>query len=61
MLSPVRFKSGPRGSGTQRADTLDMKFMDAVLGDTQLSGNVMLRYSSVCHDDIINLGNGLMW
>ena len=34
--------------------------MDAVLGDTQLSGNVMLRYSSVCHDDVTDLGNGLL-
>ena len=32
--------------------------MGAVLGDTQLRGNVMLRYSSVCHDDVINRGNG---
>ena len=30
--------------------------MDAVLDDTQLSDNVMLRYSFVCHDDVINLG-----
>ena len=34
--------------------------MDAVLGDTQLSGNVMLRYSSVCHDDVMNLGNDVL-
>ena len=34
--------------------------MDVVLGDTQLSHNVMLHYSSVCHDDVINLGNGLL-
>ena len=34
--------------------------MDAVLGDTQLSGNVTLHYSSVCHDDVMNLGNGLL-
>ena len=33
----------------------------AVLEDTQtLSGNVVLRYSSVCHDGVMNLGNGLM-
>ena len=43
-----------------------MKFVvddciDAILGDTQLSGNVMLRYSSVCHDDVMNLGNGLLF
>ena len=34
--------------------------MDAILEDTQLSGNVMLRYSSVCPDDVMNLGNDLM-
>ena len=34
--------------------------MDVVLGDTQLSGNVMFRFSSVCHDDVMNLGNGLL-
>ena len=34
--------------------------MDAVLGDTKLSGNVMLRYSSVCHDDVTNLSYGLL-
>ena len=34
--------------------------MDAVLGDTQLSGIVMLCYSSVCHDDVMNIGNGLL-
>ena len=36
--------------------------MDAVLGNTQLSGNVGLihRYSSVCHGNVINLGNGLL-
>ena len=33
--------------------------MDAVLGDTQLSGNVMFRYSSVCYDDVMNHGDGL--
>ena len=32
--------------------------MDAFLGDTQLNGNATLRYSSVCHDDVMNLGNG---
>ena len=30
------------------------------LGDAQLSGNVILRYLSVCHDDVMNLGNNLM-
>ena len=35
-------------------------FTDVVLRDTQLSGNVMLRYSSVCHEDVMNLGNGLL-
>ena len=34
--------------------------MDAFLGDTQLSGNVIIRYSSVCHDDVMNLDNGLL-
>ena len=34
--------------------------MDAVLGDIQLSGNVTVCYSSVCHDDVMNLGNGLV-
>ena len=34
--------------------------MDAVLGDTQLIGNAILRYSSVCHGDVMNLGNGLL-
>ena len=34
--------------------------MDAVLRDTQLSGNVILRYSSLCHDDVMNLDNGLL-
>ena len=34
--------------------------MNTVLGDTQLSGDEMLlHYSSVCHDDVMNLGNGL--
>ena len=38
-----------------------MKFVvDVVLGDTQLNGNVILRYSSVYHDDVMNLGNGLL-
>ena len=35
--------------------------MDAVLGDTQLSGNSIHSYSPVCHDDVINLGNGLLY
>ena len=35
--------------------------MEVVIGDTQLSGNVMLHYSSVCHDDVMNLGNGLLY
>ena len=34
--------------------------MDAVLGDTQLRGNVILCYSSVCHVHVVNLGNGLL-
>ena len=34
--------------------------MDAVLGDTQLRGNVILHYSSVCHVHVVNLGNGLL-
>ena len=35
--------------------------MDALLRDAQLSDNVTLRYSSVCHDvDVMTLGNGLM-
>ena len=34
--------------------------MNAVLGDTQLSGSVMLRYSSVCYDDVMNRGNALL-
>ena len=34
--------------------------MDAFLGDTQLSDKVKLRYPSVCHDDVMNLGNGLL-
>ena len=59
MLRRVRFKSGPRSFGTQRAYTLD-DYMDAVLGDALLSGNVILHHSSVCHDDIINLGNSLL-
>ena len=42
-----------------------MKFVvddciDEIQGDTQLSGNVTLHYSSVCHDDVMNLGNGLL-
>ena len=42
-----------------------MKFVvddcvDEVLGDTQLSGNVILRYSSVCHDDVMDFGNGVL-
>ena len=32
----------------------------AVLGDAQLSGRVMLRYWTVCHDVVMNLGNGLL-
>ena len=35
--------------------------MVAVLGDAQLSGNVMFHYSSVCHDDVMNLGKGLQY
>ena len=34
--------------------------MGAVPGDTQLSGSVILHYSSVCHDDVMNLGNGFL-
>ena len=34
--------------------------MEAVVGHTQLSGNVILSYSSVCLDDVMNLGNGLL-
>ena len=34
--------------------------MNVVLGDTQLSGNIMLCYLSVCHDHVMNLGNGLL-
>ena len=34
--------------------------MDVVLGDPQLGVNVMLHYYSVCHDDVMNPGNGLM-
>ena len=34
--------------------------MDAVLGDAQLSDNIILRYSSVCYGDVMNLGNGLL-
>ena len=34
--------------------------MDAFLGETQLSGIVMLRYSSVYYDDVMNLGEGLL-
>ena len=34
--------------------------MDVVLGDAQLSYNVIPRYSSVCHDNVMNLVNGLM-
>ena len=30
--------------------------MDAVLGDIQLGGNVMLCSLSICHNDVINLG-----
>ena len=35
-------------------------WMDAVLGDTQLSGNVMLHYLSVYHDDVMNCGIGTL-
>ena len=34
--------------------------MDEVLGSTQHNGCVILSYSSVCHDDVMNLGNGLL-
>ena len=34
--------------------------MAVVLGDTQLSGNVIFRYTSVCHDGVMYLGNGLL-
>ena len=34
--------------------------IDAVLGDTELHGSVILRYSSVCIDDVMNFGNGLL-
>ena len=34
--------------------------MNAVLGYTKLSGNVILCYSSVCHDVVMNLDNGLL-
>ena len=38
-----------------------MKFIvDDCMGDTQLSGDVILRYSSVCHDDVMNLGNDFL-
>ena len=33
--------------------------MVAVLGDTQIIGNVMFNYWSLCHDDVMNLGKGL--
>ena len=32
----------------------------AVLGHTQLSGNLILRYSSVCHDDIMHIDSGTL-
>ena len=32
--------------------------MDAIKSDTKLIGSVMLLYSSICHDDVMNLGNG---
>ena len=32
--------------------------MDAVLGDTQLGDNVIFLHLSVCHDDVMNIGNG---
>ena len=35
-------------------------YMDAVLGETQFNGNVMLRYSFVCHDAVMNLGSPLL-
>ena len=34
--------------------------MNAITGDAQLSGRVMLRYSSISHVDVMNLGNGLL-
>ena len=34
--------------------------MNVFLGDTHLSGIVILRYSSVCHGDVMNRGNGLL-
>ena len=56
--SRVCFKSGPRSFGTQPADILELfvvdDCMDVVLRDTQLGDNVILRYSSVCHDHVIN-------
>ena len=33
--------------------------MNAVQRDTQFGGNVILHYSSVCHD-VMNLDNGLL-
>ena len=35
--------------------------MDAVLEDTLLIGNVILCYSSVCHDNVMNLGNDILY
>ena len=57
ILSQVRFKSGAMSFGTHCADTSNIvdDCMDAVLGDTHLSGNVMLPYSYVCHDDVMNV------
>ena len=64
MLSQVYLKSDPWMFGIPRADTLDTfvvhDCMDAVLGEAQLSGSVTLCYSSVCHDHVMNLGNGLL-
>ena len=34
--------------------------MDAVLGDIQQSDNIMLCYSSVCHNDVMNLGSSFL-
>ena len=66
MLSQVRFKSKPRSHGTQWADILDIwnsLWMTAWRRswDTLLSATVMLQYSSVCHDDVMNLGNRLLF
>ena len=63
MLSRVRFNKvqGVFGSNLGHVHLVVDDCKDTVLGYTQLRGKVTLHYSSVCHDDVMNLGDGLLY